>query len=235
MISPQVTIFLLGIYHPESRSSLTILQRCEDVVRMIVDFTQADVLKALRPFLVNLHKIKPFDPRLQRVLTWKGGKEALRKVYPSAGWQLTMNCHATLPAEAPNWRWLLERLYAISWLGHGAPGSSLVREGNGYVFSQDQIQGLRFLASYDRDEGCFVRHFGQAKTDAQLLSEMGVLFGEPSLQWYLNVFENIRDVYRWEDRFKEHMVMGDMMEDIGKYNERTRGVIETGLSLPFDR
>ncbi|KAI8838559.1 hypothetical protein BJ741DRAFT_663474 [Chytriomyces cf. hyalinus JEL632] len=237
MISPQVTIFLLGIHHAQSQSSLTILQRCEDVVRIIVDYTKADVLKALRPFLVNVHKLKPYDPQLQRVLTWKGGKEALSKVYPRTGWplwmRLTKSIHATLPDEAPNWRWLLERLYAISWLGHGAPRSSLVREGDAYVFTQDQIQGLRFLA--DREQDCFFRHFGQAKSDAQLLSEMGVLFREPSLQWYLNMFENIRDVYRWEDRFKEHMVMGDMMEDIGKYNERTRGVIETGLSLPFNR
>ncbi|KAJ3233131.1 hypothetical protein HDU81_002487 [Chytriomyces hyalinus] len=234
-MSTQVTTFLLGIYHAQSRSSLTILLRCEDVVRTIIEFTKSDVLKALRPFLVNVHKLKPYDPQLQRVLTWKGGKEALCRVYPSTGWklwmQLTINHHATLPDEAPNWRWLLERLYAIRWLGHGAVGSSLVREGDAYVFTQDQIQGLRFLANRDREQDCFVHHFGQSKTDAQLLSEMGVLFGEPTLQWFLNMFENIRDVYRWEERFKEDMVMGDMMNDLGKYNERTRGIIETGLSL----
>ncbi|TPX64497.1 hypothetical protein CcCBS67573_g08401 [Chytriomyces confervae] len=210
-MSAQVTIFLLGIYHAKSRSSLTILQRCEDVVRMIVDYTQADVLKALRLFLVNVRKLKGNDPLLRQLMNWKGGKEALRQLYPRNGWtlcmQLTDDTNLGLPDEAPNWRWLLEQLYAISWLGRGDIGSSLESDGDSYVFSQDQIQALRFLADSPNEgvEDRFVGHFGRAKTDAQLLSEMGVLFGEPSLQWFLNMFENIKDVYRWRSRFKEHM------------------------------
>ncbi|KAJ3233130.1 hypothetical protein HDU81_002486 [Chytriomyces hyalinus] len=237
MISPQATTFLLGIHHAQSQSSLTILQRCDDVVRMIIDYTRPDVLKALRPILVNASCLDAGNPTLKRVLTWKGGKEALCKVYPRTGWTLYQhNANGTngkLQDEMPNWRWLLERLYAISWLGRGAVGSSLERDGDNYVFTQDQVQGLRFLTEPPNEvvEDPFVRHFGGLKTDAQLLLEMGVLFGEPSLQWFLNMFENIRDVYRWRQRFKENMVMGDMIEGFGKYDRRTRGIIEMGLSI----
>ncbi|KAJ3248785.1 hypothetical protein HDU78_010235 [Chytriomyces hyalinus] len=236
MVSAQVTTFLLGIHHPESRSSLKILQRCEDVVRLIIDYTKPDVLKALRPFLINASKLDLNNDPLARLTIWKGGKEALCKLYPKTG-RLLLYRHSrnetngSLLDEAPNCRWLLEQLYAISWLGHGALGSSLERDGDGYVFTQDQIQGLRFLADSPNEgvEDRFVGHFGHAKTDAQLLSEMGVLFGEPSLQWFLSMFENIRDTYRWKRRFKEHMVMGDMMESFSKYDRRTRSIIETGL------
>ncbi|KAI8838560.1 hypothetical protein BJ741DRAFT_601478 [Chytriomyces cf. hyalinus JEL632] len=241
MISAQVTIFLLGIHHAQSRSSLTILQRCEDVVRLIIDYTKPDVLKALRPILGNASHLDLNNDLLARLTIWKGGKEALCKLYPKAGqllYQLYVNNTTTrLPDEAPNWRWLLERMYAISWLGHGAPGSSLERDGDGYVFTQDQMQGLRFLTESPNEgvEDCFVRHFGHAKTDAQLLSEMGVLFGEPSLQWFLNMFENIRDAYRWKRRFKDHLVMGDMMEEFSKYDRRTRSIIMTGLGASCNR
>ncbi|KAJ3224976.1 hypothetical protein HDU81_008235 [Chytriomyces hyalinus] len=248
MISAQVTTFLLGIYHEKSRCSLTILQRCKDVVRIIVDYTQVDVLKALRPILVNANQLDVNDPLLRQLLIWKGGKEALRELYPRAGWPLCLQFvnsaeedrlpEARLPNEMPNLRWLLEQLYAISWLGRGAVGET--REEfiqPNHVFMRDQIQAIRFLSDSSQHpvlsnqigSSLFVQCFGVAKTDAELQTELGFLFGEPSLDWFLSMFENRKDVMRWRKRVKDEMVLGDILE-FGKYDRRTIRLILMGYT-----
>ncbi|KAI8842619.1 hypothetical protein BJ741DRAFT_574379 [Chytriomyces cf. hyalinus JEL632] len=241
-MSAQVATFLLGIYHEKSRSSLTILQRCKDVVRMIIDYTQVDVLKAVRPILVNANQLDVKDPLLRQLLIWKGGKEALRELYPRAGWPLCLefvhNTEARLPNEMPNLRWLLEQLYAISWLGRGTAGATpeeVVQ--SGHVFTRDQIQGIRYLSESSQHPGLanhigqslFVQCFGVSKTDAQLQAELGFLFGEPSLEWFLSMFENRKDVMRWRKRVKDEMVLGDILE-FGKYDRRTIRLILMGYT-----